>query len=252
MDIKYITKQYTEKMRSIGDIADELKTYPNKIRRILMREGITLRDKSEAQKLALENGNAVHPTKGKKMSDATKLKVSEKAAEVWKNLTPTELEARKEVLRERWSEKTEKEIKEMQSKAAAAISAAGRDGSKIELFLVSELTRLGYNVLSHKKGLILNTELEPDIVVTDYKTVIEIDGPSHFFPIWGQETLDKKIASDNEKNGLFLLNGFSILRVKHLCKTLTQKKKRDLLKAVIESLEKVNNLSVPKILEIEV
>ena len=140
----------------------------------------------------------------------------------------------------------------MQSKAASAISAAGRDGSKIEKFLIGELTKLGYNVLHHKKGLIANAELEPDIVVTDFKTVIEIDGPSHFFPIWGQETLNKKIAAGNEKNGLFLLNGFFILRVKHLCKTLTQKKKRDLLKEIIKSLDHIQTLQNPQIIEIEV
>lgn len=252
MEFKYLKEQYEVKRRSIGEIADEFGTYPNKVRRILLKGGVVLRDKSEAQKQALENGTALHPTKGKKMSDATKLKVSEKASDVWRNLTPQQLEARKKVLRERWGEKTEEEVKDMQSKAAAAISAAGRDGSKIEKFLVDQLTALGYNVLFHKKGIIPNTELEPDIIVTDYKTVIEIDGPSHFFPIWGQDTLDKKIASDNEKNGLFLLGGFSILRVKHLCKTLTQKKKRDLLKQVVISLEEVNNLTTPKIVEIEV
>lgn len=252
MDVKTIVDLYVNKNWSIGQIAEEYDTYPNKVRRILIKAGIILRDKSEAQKLALEKGTAVHPTKGKKMSAETKLKVSEKASQVWKNLTPKELEARKKVLRERWNEKTEEEVREMQSKAAAAISTAGREGSKIEKFLVNELTKIGYNVLFHKKGIIANSELEPDIVVTDVKTVIEIDGPSHFFPIWGQETLDKKIASDNEKNGLFLLNGFYILRVKHLCKTLTQKKKRDLLSEIIVNLKKISSLTTPQIIEIEV
>ena len=252
MDIKYLKDQYINKSRSIGEIADELGTYPNKVRRALIKAGVAMRDKSEAQKNALEKGTAVHPTKGKKMSDETKLKVSEKASAVWKNLTPQELEGRKEVLRKRWELKTEEEIRDMQSKAAAAISAAGRDGSKIELFLVNELTALGYNVLFHKKGIIPNTELEPDLIITDYKTVIEIDGPGHFLPIWGQDTLNKKIASDNEKNGLFLQHGFSILRVKHLCKTLTQKKKRDLLAEIVDYLEKISSLTTPKLIEIEV
>lgn len=252
MDSNRVVDLYVNQKLSIGQIAEEYDTYPNKIRRVLLKAGVILRDKSEAQSLALEKGTATHPTKGKKMSEETRLKVSEQASKVWKNLTPQELEKRKQVLRDRWGEKTEEEVRLMQSKAAAAISAAGRDGSKIEKFLVGELTKAGYNVLFHKKGLIANAELEPDIVVTDVKTIIEIDGPSHFLPIWGEESLNKKIASDEEKNGLFLANGFYILRVKHLCKTLTQIKKRELLQEVIVSLDKIGKLSKPQIIEIEV
>ena len=252
VDFKEILEMYEVRKMSICQISEKLGTYPNRIRRKLMKNGIVLRDKSSAQELALKKGRAKHPTKGKHLSDETKLKLSESSAEVWKNLSIEALAKRKEVFAEKWKNRSKSTIVDMQKKAASAISNAGRKGSKIEHFLVAELPKYGYNILFHKKNLILNADLEPDLVIVDLKTVIEIDGPSHFLPIWGEETLNKKISADNEKNGLFLANGYFILRVKHLCKTLTSKKKRDLVKNVVESLKKIETLSTPKIIEIEV
>lgn len=252
LDIQEILVEYIDKKKSICQIAEEMGTYTNAIRRKLIKHGTVLRDKSEAQELALKNGTAIHPTKGKNLTPETKLKLSESSAKVWKNLSETQLENRKAVFAEKWKNRSVDDIQNMQKKAAAAISNAGRKGSKIEHFLVAELPKYGYNILYHKKDLVLNEKLEPDLVITDLKTVIEIDGPSHFFPIWGEETLNKKIAADNEKNGLFLSNGFYILRVKHLCKTLTAKKKRDLVRDVVDSLKRIETLNTPQIIEIEV
>ena len=60
----YIIKQYN-KNQSTYEIAESLGTYPNKIRRILVKNGINLRDRSSAQSLALDTGRHKHPTKGK-------------------------------------------------------------------------------------------------------------------------------------------------------------------------------------------
>ena len=54
----------------------------------------------------------------------------------------------------------------------------------------------------HKKGIVPNSNLEVDIYLPEMGAAIEIDGPSHFLPIWGEEALSKTIKSDNEKNGL--------------------------------------------------
>ena len=60
---------------STHEIAKNLKTYPNKIRRTLIKNGIRVRNSSEAQKVALEKGTSEHPTKGKTRTEEEKLKI---------------------------------------------------------------------------------------------------------------------------------------------------------------------------------
>ena len=64
----YLTVEYVTKKRSIYDLANEKGTYPNMIRRALVRHGLGRRSKSEAQKEALKDGRHPHPTKGKARS----------------------------------------------------------------------------------------------------------------------------------------------------------------------------------------
>ena len=63
---EFIIDQYMNKNKSTYEIAQELKTYPNKIRRALKTLGVDLRDRSTAQTVAIASGRHEHPTKGKK------------------------------------------------------------------------------------------------------------------------------------------------------------------------------------------
>ena len=58
--------QLYEEGRSTYQIAEHFNTYPNKIRRILTKNGVELKTRSQAQKNALKRGRATHPTSGKK------------------------------------------------------------------------------------------------------------------------------------------------------------------------------------------
>lgn len=251
MDVKYLIQEYNNG-KSLPQLAEEFDTYPNKIRRELIKAGVKMRSKSESQKIALDSGRTEHPTRGKERSNDTKLKLSESAANTWKNFSDKELTSIKKKLSIAWSKKTKEEISDMQKKAATAISKAGREGSKMEKFLLEKLPDRGYNILAHKKGLIANSNLEPDFVLPDIKVIIEIDGPTHFYPIFGEETLQKTIAADAEKNALFLQYGFCILRIKHICKTLTEYKKRNVLEEIVKNLELIKNNHKATIIEIEV
>ena len=62
---KQIIEMYNDHSKSTYEIAKSLNTYPNKIRRTLIKHGYTLKDKSEAQKNALKTGRCAHPTAGK-------------------------------------------------------------------------------------------------------------------------------------------------------------------------------------------
>jgi very-short-patch-repair endonuclease len=45
-------------------------------------------------------------------------------------------------------------------------------------------------------------------------TAIEVDGPSHFEPIWGDDSLSRNQKYDNKKTGLILGKGWVLIRVK--------------------------------------
>ena len=78
-------------------------------------------------------------------------------------------------------------------------------------------------------------KLEIDLYIADIKTIIEIDGPSHFLPIWGDEHLQKQEQFDLKKNGTLLTRGYVIIRVKAL-NAMSLKRNKDLLDTIIETL----------------
>jgi len=80
---EYIIEQYTTHKKSTYEIAQDLKTYPNKIRRALNTLGVALRDKSKAQTVAIQSGRHEHPTKGKKRTEAEKVAISNGMANYW-------------------------------------------------------------------------------------------------------------------------------------------------------------------------
>ena len=59
---KNVIDMYNKKNMSTYEIAKVLDTYPNKIRRTLIKNGYELKDKSQAQKVGLAEGRSSHPT----------------------------------------------------------------------------------------------------------------------------------------------------------------------------------------------
>tara|TARA_Y100001938_G_scaffold151098_1_gene245961 strand:- start:2733 stop:3512 length:780 start_codon:yes stop_codon:yes gene_type:complete len=239
-DKKWCNKQYWTLERSIGDIAKELDTYPNKVRRALKSHGIKLRDKGAAQSVALKKGRSSHPTKDKGHSEESKLKISESVAQNWENLSDEELEARRETARKQWANMSEEDKIKLRESAVPGIKRASTEGSKLEKYIRSRLTDGGYVIEYHKKGIVPNSNLEVDIYLPEISVAIEIDGPSHFLPIWGEEALTKTIKSDNEKNGLLRYHGIMVLRVAQKRKTLSQKAMRDTWAAIEKELKKLS------------
>jgi len=73
----YLLSEYVEKERSTYDIAAENLTYANLVRRALIHHGIEARDKSAAQKAALEAGRHTHPTEGRVRSPEERQRIGE-------------------------------------------------------------------------------------------------------------------------------------------------------------------------------
>jgi very-short-patch-repair endonuclease len=238
---QYYDKEYIKNGRSLQDIANECKTYPNKIRRELIKYGFKLRDKSEAQTLALKSGRHKHPTKGKKRSEDIRIKISEKMAQVWKIMDDNERTRRTNLGKQQWEEMSESDKMALQDAALDAIRETTKEGSKLERFLLKNLRQMGYEVLFHSEHILPGTRLQTDLYIPSHKIIIEVDGPSHFYPIWGQENLEKNIIADNRKNGILLTYGFVIIRVKHLAKTISEIHKRRLLDKVMSVLKDVEN-----------
>ena len=239
MKEKDVIDLYENDCKSTYQIAEHFDTYPNKIRRILTKNGIELKSRSQAQKNALVSGRAKHPTGGKTRSKAERLKISSSVHKYWSNMDEKEYEKRREEARDRWYALPEVERDRICSMAIQAIQKAGKEGSKLEKSLLKALSSEGYVVEFHKKNLILNEKMEIDLYIPSHKTIIEVDGPSHFFPIWGEDKLQKQIKADAQKSGLILSKGFIIIRVKSLSDFISLSKKEDLFNAIFKHLEKI-------------
>jgi very-short-patch-repair endonuclease len=239
MDDLKIVKMYVDQHKSTYEIAEECNTYPNKIRRILLKNGVALKTKSEAQKNAIEQGTAIHPTSGKKRTDTEKLKISSGLQKYWDNMSEELYDCRIKQAKTRWQNMSEVEKDNMLSSAIKAIQLAGKEGSKLEKYLQAELGNAGYRIEYHKKGLIVNENLEIDMYIPALKTIIEIDGPSHFLPIWGEEKLQKQIKADFHKTGLILNKGMVIIRVKNLSDSVCLASKEKLRLDILKQLSKI-------------
>lgn len=227
--------------KSMTQLAKELNTNAMKISRALKSLGIKSRDQSEAMKLALKEGRAIHPTEGKQHSEEVKLKISESRAKHWDSLTDEERERIIVEKREQWNSMSDEKRAEIKKKAHKALLVSAKEGSKVENLLYRTLIDSGYKCLMHTRP-IENDKLEVDLHIVDLKVVVEIDGPTHQSPeIWGQEAFDKTKRADTEKNGLLLQKGFTVVRLKTLSKTLSKKYQRDITKALLDTLDDIKN-----------
>lgn len=206
--------QKYEDGQSPYQIAKDFNTYPNRIRRMLEKNGTVMRNRSQAQKKSLESGVSKHPTEGKKRTQEEKIKISESLSNYWENLSDEEREKRSEVSREVWDRLTDEQKHDMNSKGIEAIRKAATEGSKTEKMLRDAIEEAGYLVDFHNKNLIPSEKLEIDLYIPALKCIIEVDGPSHFEPIWGADHLQKQEAFDLKKNGTLLSRGFVVIRVK--------------------------------------
>ena len=251
---EFLVEQYVNKKKSTYEIAQELNTYPNKVRRALKALGIDLRDKSQAQSVAIASGRHEHPTKGKIRTEAEKIAISDGMHSFWQNMEDEERDRRSELSKQQWASMSDEDKANLRKMAAEAVRKASKEGSKIEKFLYEGLTEKGYGPIFHKKGLIPNENMEVDILVPALKTAIEIDGPAHFLPIWGEENLQKHIRADAIKAGSFINRGFVVLRVKNLIRNLSSKNMRDVLDLVVDALSNIEKSFPPpdkRLIEIE-
>lgn len=254
IDEGYVIQEYSNN-KSTYEIAKNLNTYPKKIERILKKNGCKLRSKSEAQKSALKYGRATHPTKGKPKTEEQKLQISKAVEKRWQQMSTEERKKFAQEAKKRWDKLGDGEKGLMRKKAAEALRKSSIEGSKAEKFLYSELTKSGYSTIIHKKHLIEGEKFEIDLFLPDLGIAIEIDGPQHFTPLFGEKHLRNYIKYDSIKNGLLISKGYCIIRVKYLCKHISHSVKRRLWDLVYPEIEKIEASFPPqdeRLIELEI
>lgn len=243
-DLDEFNELHHNQLMSIIEIAEKFDTYPNKIRRLAKKLGANIRNKSEAQEIALKTGRLQHPTKGKERSASAKEKISEALANYWDNMDDDEKTRRSNLSKEQWKNMSDEEKENFRKKAYEKIREAAKTGSKLEKQILNHLIKMGLVVKYHQQHFIANEKMHLDIMIPELKTIIEVDGPSHFKPIWGNDILSKSIDADNRKDGLLLNIGFCVIRVRQK-KDLTNKLSRDILKELTETLHKIKKQFPP-------
>tara|TARA_R100000988_G_C3950754_1_gene140966 strand:- start:366 stop:878 length:513 start_codon:yes stop_codon:yes gene_type:complete len=137
--------------------------------------------------------------------------------------------------KDRWDKMSPEKRREMQEKAGRALRLACIEGSKQEKFLKQKLQDIGYEVIMHKKGLI-EGNFEIDLLLPEINTIIEVDGPQHFLPLFGESKLAETIKMDSIKNGRLISKGFCVIRVKYLCRNMNKSVERKLWNLVSEKV----------------
>lgn len=212
--LNLIKDLYINKKQSFAEIAEQYNTYANKIRRDATSLGIKVRNKSQAQKNALKQGKHKHPTKGTKRSEETKNKIGKTVMQAWEDTDDIEREKRRERSKEIWNNMPDSKKQNMIKAANLAVRESSKEGSKLEKHILKELLSEGYKVEFHKEQSLVTTKLQIDLFLPTMNIAIEVDGPSHFLPVWGQEVLQRNITYDNKKTGLILGKGLKLIRIK--------------------------------------
>jgi very-short-patch-repair endonuclease len=212
MDTTKIIQLYVNEKLSINKVSEQTGISEGIVKRYLKKMGLT-RTKGEAQAIALEQGRSSHPTEGKKATETTKAKMSTAMRKAWVDLPQEEKDKRAEQSSVRWQNMDAQTKANILSKAAQKVRETSKNGSKLEKYIVEKLQDNGYYVLQHVKHTFSSSELEMDMMLPAEKIVIEIDGPSHFLPLYGEEVLQKRQAADARKSGMIINEGWKMVRV---------------------------------------
>lgn len=240
-DKEFYQKHYIEEDKSINQIAEEEKTYANKIRRELKKLGFTLKSRSEVQKQSIKEGRRKPPMKGRRHSFSTREKISQQNHDSWKNADEDKKEKRRQNGRDAFKKKDKEDKAAFVEKGRKALLETTKTGSKLEQGLADGLILEGYHVNVHRKNFFGERELEIDLFLPKIKVAIEIDGPSHYSEIYGEEALEKVRGRDDRKNSILLQNGCVVVRVRNYVRNTTLSVVKDAIALVLPYVKKLES-----------
>ena len=165
-------------------------------------------------------GPSIQP-KGRPRSQEEKIKIGKTVSTKWKASSDERKELHSKRAKDNWEKLTAEEKADFRSKSAKAVRATRSYGSKLERYILGKLRKDGWKIHFHTNHFLPTGKLEMDIFVEDIKTLVEIDGISHYEPIHGQDSLDRAKYNDNLKNAMATQNGYNVIRVRCTPKKVT-------------------------------
>jgi very-short-patch-repair endonuclease len=242
-----IIRMYVIEKKTTTDIAEVLGTYRTKVSRCLKFLGIKTRSKDEVCEY-MRSRQEEHPTRGKPMSEATREAIQIAQKERWED--PEKIDSFSKQIRLKWEGLTTDERASRMKSIHSGLRESAKNGSSQELFVVEYLSSVGYSYERHLKEL-MNERLEIDILMSDYPIVIEVDGPSHYSPIFGQDKLQKTMASDTDKNGILIGLGYSVIRLRVPSGYFSARKQEFIKQQLQKSIDALIGIKTPKIITTE-
>lgn len=230
--------------KSLQQIATHFQTYPNKIKRILEKAGFARRTRSEAQILSYED--RPHPREGVPKSEEEKRAIGQSLAKTWKELPEKEKKRRAKISKRRYNDMTVEEKQAFAASGHTGLRQSAKEGSKLERFVCDALTEAGYVIERHKHEITMDRDLEVDIFLPNNAIVIEIDGPTHSLPIFGEEKLQKTMAADMAKNGILINSGYVVIRAKCTRKNVSNTICRNISTKIVELVKETIEKFPPK------
>ena len=226
-----LQQKYVDNKMSTVAIAKEYDVDAKTINRLLRKYGFAIRSRKDSQNLSFEQHG--HPRAGKKLEKATKDKISNSVSRSW---TEEKKKKQSDDTKLYWTKQSDEYKTSILSKCNVGLRESAKSGSKVEMIIHQVLDQRGLHFLCHEPLLFENRALKVDIFISSLDLIVEIDGPSHVLPIFGQEKLDAQIRADEEKNALAVSKGLKILRFRVLYKNLSKKRLRDIQADFIEAL----------------
>ena len=210
-----VRRLYYEERLSMRKVAVAVDVPLATLSRFMKKHGITARSKASAQKNFLKDND--HQMKGRKHTDETKKRISHSLGDFWDSLSDEEREEVKRKIgsawRRKWEAMSEQERKLMMEDLASKAKAAQGNGSRLERFIAEELRKRGYLVEERTTNYTSGKSFEIDIALPSESIAIEVDGPTHFLPIYGEEHLEQQRERDARKDELVNSAGYNMLRV---------------------------------------
>jgi very-short-patch-repair endonuclease len=229
-------KLYQDDGLSMRQVAEKLGVPLASLSRFMKRHGIVSRDKGQAQKNYLRDHD--HQMRGRKHTDATKEKISKGLGEFWEKLPEeTKEEVKRKIgsaWRRKWEQMTDTDRKTMMESLSSRAKETQGMGSRLERFIAEELRKRGYTVEERTTNYTMGKAFEIDIALPTERIAIEIDGPTHFIAVYGEERLKEQQERDSRKDELINGTGYSMLRIRDNNGPLSQVRIDKIEKAIQE------------------
>jgi len=190
-----------------------------KVQRALERLNIPIRNKSDAQRLSLEQGFSKPPVQGRARTIEERMKTGATLVESYKKSSDEEKKKRTRGVREFWTNKDNwKKQTETRRKIGDQLQKTIQEGTFLEKSIAKFLIQQGYSVDMHAKGILEDPSLECDMLVKGKGVVVcvELDGNRHWGKFMNRTAADlaHTIQVDMRKNGLVLSHrGVFMLRI---------------------------------------